>query len=167
MILLHYFPLNVLSLMFFPPTCSRTRIMTVVSLTNYPPPLNTETERRRELPLLSLFILQHAAELMFLSCAWLKVALKNLPSPSPPMASPHEHLLFIFCDRSSVVGCGQFCGCACLRLSLNHSWDLTRLWLTSLSLAKQHQQHSRCQTCAGRVEGRGCQHFRKVEHKCT
>lgn len=74
--------------------------MKVVSLTNYPPPLNTETERRRELPLLSFFILQHAAELMFLSSAWLKVSLKYLPSPSPPMASPHEQL-FIFCDRSS------------------------------------------------------------------
>lgn len=45
-------------------------------------------------------------------------------------------------------------------------WDLTRRWLTSLSLTKQ-QQCSRCQTLAGRVEGGGCQHFGKVEYKST
>lgn len=64
--------------------------MKKVNLTNYPPPQFEFTNSERELPL----IIHHTTKLALWSKARLKVTLKNLPSPSPPAASPLEHLVF-------------------------------------------------------------------------
>lgn len=124
-ILLQYFPLNVLSLLnwwfdVFPPMCSRTRIMKMVSLTNYPPPWSEY--RNREMKRIASTLIIH-----FAPCSKAHVSEQCLAQgflKTFPLLLHPWHLLTNNSSSSVIVlrhlrsvGCGQFCGCACLRLS--------------------------------------------------
>lgn len=129
---------------------------------------NTETQREREREncLCSHYSFCTMNKSSLFGAVLGKVSLKNLPSPSPPVASPQKTtrllpwILFI----SKTLAVASFAAVPALGCPRIKRWDLTRRWLTSLSLATQHQQYIGCKTCAGRVEGGGCQHFRQVEH---
>lgn len=129
---------------------------------------NTETERERENCLCSHYSFSTMNKSSLLWAVLGKVSLKNLPSP-PPVASPQKttHLLPWMVFISKTLAVASFAAVPALGCPRIKRWDLTRRWLTSLSLATQHQQYIRCKTCAGRVEGGGCQHLRQVEYKST
>ncbi len=141
---------------FFSPKCSRTRIMKTVSLTNYPPPWFQYRNRERENCLCS-----HYSFYTMNKCSlfWAVLGSRFLLKTSPLLL--HQWHLLTNNSSSSLnglhlqdVGCGQFCGCACLRLSQNQKVgsypSLTNQPLTGQTASAVHQVLDMCRAGGGR-----------------